>query len=309
MKVESMFTMKADRIGNAFHGVLIASAAVAMLFLGPAAGRAADPGGPKPVGKSPAVTFESIPGSTAKRVILTAKAAERLGIETGKVGEKRVVLKQMVSGLVIPPMEKQPTPKPPGGVFGGFGRVAAASATQAVAAATPAPPRVTPRSTSPTAGDVWVLVSLSPAEWDRLAKNKPARLLPLATRDASGKGVFARPSGMEPLEDMRRAMLSLYYVVPGKDHGLTVNERMRVELQLSGSNDKKKVVAYGAVYYDAKGDAWVYVNTKPLVFERRRVGVERVVGDLAVLSDGPPVGTPVVTVGAALLYGTEIFGK
>jgi hypothetical protein len=37
--------------------------------------------------------------------------------------------------------------------------------------------------------------------------------------------------------------------------------------------------------------------------------VERVVGDLAVLSDGPPVGTPVVTVGAALLYGTEIFGK
>jgi hypothetical protein len=63
------------------------------------------------------------------------------------------------------------------------------------------------------------------------------------------------------------------------------------------------------VYYDAKGDAWIYVNTKPLVFERRRVGVERVAGELAVLSDGPPVGTPVVTVGAALLYGAEIFGK
>jgi hypothetical protein len=327
MKDKSMFTMKADRIGRAFLGVWIASAAVAMLLLGPAAARAADPGGPGPVGKSPVVTFESIPGSTAKRVILTAKAAERLGIETGKVGIKPVVLKQMVSGLIIPPMEKRPAPKPSGGMFGGFDRGAAApapsggafggfgrlasapSATQTVTATELAPTRVAPRSTSPAAGDVWVLVTLSPAEWDRLEKNKPARILPLATRDKLGKKVLARPSGMEPQEDMKRSMLSLYYVVPGKDHGLTVNDRMRVELQLAGSNEKKKVVPYGSVYYDAKGDPWVYVNTKPLVFERQRVGVERVVGELAVLSNGPPVGTSVVTVGAALLYGAEIFGK
>jgi hypothetical protein len=46
-----------------------------------------------------------------------------------------------------------------------------------------------------------------------------------------------------------------------------------------------------------------------LVFERRRIGVERIMGDLAVLSDGPSVGTEVVMVGAPLLYGTEIFGK
>jgi hypothetical protein len=335
MKVISMIAMKVGRTRETFHGMSVALA-VASLFLATPA-RAVDPGGPGPVGKNPPVSFESIPGSTAKRVILTAKAAERLGIETGKVGEEPIILKQMVSGLIIPPMEKQPKPQPFGGVFGGFGRGAAAPSPPPVAAATttpnladvglggfgrvvPAslkqpvaavapPPRVAPRSTSPATAHVWVLVTLSPAEWERLAKDKPARLLPLATRDASGKNVFARPSGMEPLEDMKRAMLSLYYVVPGKDHGLTVNERMRVELQLSGSNEKKKVVAYGAVYYDAKGDAWVYVNTKPLVFERRRVGVERIVGDLAVLSDGPPVGTPVVTVGAALLYGTEIFGK
>ncbi|MGH8846135.1 MAG: hypothetical protein ACREXQ_02675, partial [Polaromonas sp.] len=101
----------------------------------------------------------------------------------------------------------------------------------------------------------------------------------------------------------------VYYVVPGKDHGLTVNTRMRVELQLSGSEEKQKVVPYSAVYYDAKGNAWVYVNGTPLTYERQRIAVERVVGDLAILSAGPSVGTPVVTVGAALLYGAEIFGK
>jgi len=265
--------------------------------LAPAATRAADPGGSKPAGKSPAVTFESIPGSPTKRVILSAKAAERLGIATGKVSEEPVVRKQIVSGLVMPPLEKRAVVKPAGGIFGGFGKVAAPLEPQPVS------------SKASRTGDVWVLVSLSRGEWDRLAKDKPARVLPLATRAKLGSEVFARPSGIAPLEDMKRSMLSLYYVVPGRDHGLTVNDRTRVELQLAGSTEKQKIVPYGAVYYDAKGAAWAYVNPKPLTFERERIGVDRVIGDVAVLSEGPPVGTPVVTVGAALLYGAEIFGK
>jgi hypothetical protein len=152
-------------------------------------------------------------------------------------------------------------------------------------------------------------VTLSPREWERLAKDKPARLMPLATRDKAAKQVLAEPSGIEPLEDSKRSMLSLYYRVPGKDHGLTLASRMRVELPLAGAEEKQKVVPYGAIFYDSKGVAWVYVNPQPLTYQRQRVAVERVVGDLAVLSEGPPVGTPIVTVGAALLYGTEIFKK
>jgi len=278
---------------------LVAVGLVTTLVVAPAAAPGADPGGSGAVGKSPAVRLESIPGSSTKRVILTAKAAERLGIETGKVGIEPIVRRQMVSGLVVPPVEKQPEGSGANGGFGGFQRIAAA----------PAPPPVAVRATVPAARETWVLVTLSRVEWDRLAKDKPARVLPLATRDRSGGELWARPSGMPPLEDMKRSMLRLYYVAPGSDHGLTLNTRMRVELQLAGSDEKQRVVPYGALYYDAKGTAWVYVNTAPLVFERQRVGVERIVGDLAVLGDGPPVGTPVVTVGAALLYGAEIFGK
>jgi multidrug efflux pump subunit AcrA (membrane-fusion protein) len=158
-------------------------------------------------------------------------------------------------------------------------------------------------------GDVWVLVSLSPAEWERTAKDKPARLLALGTRTSLSTELFAKPSGLPPVEDPKRSMLSLYYVVPGKDHGLDVNNRLRVELPMQGSEEKQKVVPYSAVYYDGKGTPWVYVTSTPLVYERQRVGVERVAGDLAVLSEGPPVGTSVVSVGASLLFGTEIFGK
>ena len=69
------------------------------------------------------------------------------------------------------------------------------------------------------------------------------------------------------------------------------------------------MVPYSAVYYDAKGGAWTYVNGKPQTYERQKIVVNRIVGDVAVLSEGPPVGTQVVTAGAPLLYGTEIFGK
>jgi hypothetical protein len=304
MILESMVAVRAGRNAGLSVGGFVAWAAVATLSLAPAAANAADPGKSGPVGKSPVVTFESIPGSPAKRIILTQRAAERLGIETGKVSEEAIVSKQMVGGLVIPPIppsELLAQRQPAGGTFGGFGQGAAVPASKPVTAPVKASAN----------GEVWVLVTLSPAEWERLAKDKPARLLPLATRENSqnGHGVLALPLGIPPQEDIKRSMLTLYYKVPGKNHGLTVQQRMRVELQLPGNEAKQKVVPYGAVYYDGKGAAWVYLNPQPLVFERQRIKVERVVGDLAVLAEGPPVGAPVVTVGAALLYGTEIFGK
>jgi hypothetical protein len=271
-------------------GGLVALAATTTLAL------AAGPGSPGPAGK--AVTLERISGSTAKRVILTPKAAERLGIQTGQVSEATISRKQMVAGLVIPPVDSQAQPRQAGGLFGGFAQVAAPSSPPPVAA------KALPRD-----DEAWVLVTLSPAEWERLAKDKPARLLPLATRDKFGSEILARPSGMPPLEDTKRSMLHAYYVVPGKDSGLALNKRMRVELPLTGNDARHKVVPYGAVYYDAKGGAWVYVNTAPFTFERQRIGVDRIEGDLALVTEGPPVGTPVVTVGAALLYGAEIFGK
>lgn len=299
MKVKSMVAMREDRNGGTILGEFVALAAVVMLLLAPttvdSAGSGSGPGG-----KSEPVKFEDIPGSTVKRVILSSKAAERLGIETGKVSEKPIIRKQMVGGRVIPPVKNQPKPTVSAIGFGSFRRLA-----------TPQVPLPVPESVkSPAADEAWVLVTLSRGEWDRLRKDKPARVLPLATRNESGNEVFALPSGIPPHQDLKRSMLTLYYVLPGRDHGLTLYHRVRVELQMSGTDEKRKVVPYSAVYYGADGTAWVYVNPKPLVFERQPIVIERIVGDLAILSDGPSVGTKVVTVGAPLLYGAEVvFGK
>jgi hypothetical protein len=270
--------------------------------------------------KSSTVKLEPNPATGVPRVTLAAKSVERLGIRTGQISEELISRKQMVSGLVVPVGDKAPAGRSSGGGFGGYGQAAPASAakpgsgfalpgqvkTSLQTQAAPAAP-VTDRT--PVTGEVWVLVTLSPGEYERLSKDRPARLLPLATRDTAWKEMAAAPNGMEPVEDIKRTMMSVYYKVPGKNHGLAINDRLRVELPLSGSEAKQLAVPYGAVYYDAKGSAWVYVNPEPMTYERQRITVDRIVGDTALLSAGPPVGTPVVTVGTALLYGTEIFKK
>lgn len=64
-------------------------------------------------------------------------------------------------------------------------------------------------------------------------------------------------------------------------------------------------VPYSAIWYDAKGGAFVYVVTAPLSYVRAPITVDRVEGDQAILSAGPSAGTEVVTQGAAELYGAE----
>jgi hypothetical protein len=65
------------------------------------------------------------------------------------------------------------------------------------------------------------------------------------------------------------------------------------------------VVPYGAILYDTKGDTWTFTNPSPLTYVRAKIVVESVEGDRAILSQGPPAGTTVVTVGAAELMGAE----
>jgi multidrug efflux pump subunit AcrA (membrane-fusion protein) len=65
------------------------------------------------------------------------------------------------------------------------------------------------------------------------------------------------------------------------------------------------LIPYAAVFYTATGDTWTYTNPEPLTFVRVPIVVDRIEGDRVFLSDGPPVGTEVVTQGSAELYGTE----
>jgi hypothetical protein len=64
-------------------------------------------------------------------------------------------------------------------------------------------------------------------------------------------------------------------------------------------------IPYSALVYDKAGKTWVYTNPEGRDYVRAAIEVQRIEGDLAYLSSGPPVGTAVVTVGTAELWGVD----
>jgi hypothetical protein len=74
---------------------------------------------------------------------------------------------------------------------------------------------------------------------------------------------------------------------------------------MSTDGTQRLVVPYAAVLYGLEGETWVYTNPEPLVFIRQPITVEYIQGDQAYLTEGPPTGPKIVTVGGAELLGTE----
>jgi len=126
-----------------------------------------------------------------------------------------------------------------------------------------------------------------------LAADRTARIRTLARGDASWTAyqVDTPAAGRE----IRFAVDDPKGLVPGQ----------RVGVELSLSTSQRRVVPYSSVIYDENGGTWVYTCPEPLNYVRAPITIDFIEGDVAVLKDGPPNGTQVVSVGAVELYGTE----
>lgn len=144
---------------------------------------------------------------------------------------------------------------------------------------------------------VWIQVRLSESDLPKVDLSKPARVVPLVPIGARGWTV--------PVVQVRAEEDELYYAVDGAGRSLVPGQAVSVELPVFGSGTIRKTVPYSAVLYDLSGDTWVYTAPTPLTFVRQPIKVDYIEGDLAILSEGPPAGTPVVTVGLAPLIGVE----
>lgn len=84
-------------------------------------------------------------------------------------------------------------------------------------------------------------------------------------------------------------------------------ERIGLETARVGSAaGTMTTVPYSAVLYDGQGGAWVYTNPDGLTFVRAKVSISKIDGDTARLSDGPPPGTVIATVGVSEIFGAEM---
>lgn len=87
-------------------------------------------------------------------------------------------------------------------------------------------------------------------------------------------------------------------------------ERLELLTETVKPADGGILLPYAALLYDAEGKTWVYGNPEPRVFERQAVTVTKVEAGVVTASAGPAVGSQVVTVAAAELFGAEfVTGK
>ncbi len=218
---------------------------------------------------------EPIEGTDLKRVILTLEAAERLDLRTAPVREELVERTRTVGGEVVTAANASGTISTPGDL-----------------------------------SRMWVRVPLTESDLNMVDRGQPALVLPLGRDDEEDEDsdetadVMAEPDD-GPFDDAEEGSEAVYYAVDSAEHGLVPGQFVLVELSLSGSGTQRKVVPYSAVLYDTDGKTWVYTNPEPLVFVRHLVSIDYIEGDLAVLLEGPPVGTQVVMVGVAELFGAE----
>jgi RND family efflux transporter MFP subunit len=154
---------------------------------------------------------------------------------------------------------------------------------------------------------VWVKVPVYVGDLARIATDKEAGVGGLA--DAPGAPVRpAKPIDAPPSGDPLAATVNVFYEVANPDGALRPGQRVGVTLPLRGE-DQTLAIPRAALIRDIHGDVWVYVNTAPHTYSRRRVSIDRIVGDFAALAGGSlKPGAQVVTDGAAELFGTEFGG-
>jgi hypothetical protein len=104
------------------------------------------------------------------------------------------------------------------------------------------------------------------------------------------------PAELEPIKgtDVNRVVIDAEGV-----------ERAGIQTAPIRQNGQGTVMPHSAVIYDADGEIFTYTSPEPRTYVRQKIVIDHVDGDSVMLSDGPPAGTEVVTVGAALVYGTE----
>ena len=150
---------------------------------------------------------------------------------------------------------------------------------------------------------VWIKVPVYVGDLATVDTKKPAKVHSLSNFDRAQIRT-AEPAVAPFSADPESVTADLFYELSNTDLSYRPGQKVSVILTLKDTQ-ASLVAPYSSILYDMYGSTWVYQNTEPHVYVRRRVELHHVLDNLAILSRGPAAGAKVVTAGAAELFGTE----
>jgi len=150
---------------------------------------------------------------------------------------------------------------------------------------------------------MWVRVPVPVGDMDELAYEQAAQVGPLIGPANAPKSA-AKPIAAPPSANAQAGTVDVYFELANSKGAFHPGERLGVEVPLKGSGESLAVPA-GAIAYDIHGNAWLFEQTAPHTFVRRRADVHHVVNGVVALANGPKVGASIVVEGAIELFAAE----
>ena len=149
---------------------------------------------------------------------------------------------------------------------------------------------------------IWIRVPVYVGELERLSSASTVVIHNIGRAPGVDGRRVRRVRGV-PAGNASAATVDLFYEVDNSSMKHRPGER--VGISFASGKSEAVVVPWSAVIHDINGGTWVYANTAPQTYSRRRVEVESVVNGMALLRRGPDVGAKIVKTGAAELFAAE----
>jgi len=150
----------------------------------------------------------------------------------------------------------------------------------------------------------WIRVPVYVGVLTDINRQQSARMEPLGHLTGQ-TGFVVNPVSAPPSSNPIAATVDLFYEVANSNKEWQLGQKVQVFLPLIQTGESL-VVPWSAVIMDIYGGTWVYEQSAPHTFVRKRVQVSFIHGSEAVLASGPTPDSEIVVQGAAELFGTEV---
>lgn len=151
---------------------------------------------------------------------------------------------------------------------------------------------------------LWVRVPIPAGDLDTIDQEADAEIQSLSAMSGA-PNIVGKATNAPPTADSLTSSTHLYYAIQNNQSALRPMQRVSVSLKSRSKSIQVLTMPWSAVVFDVYGGSWVYAQQSTNVYERKRVFLDHVVGQQAVISEGPLEGSKVVVNGALELFGVE----
>ena len=155
-----------------------------------------------------------------------------------------------------------------------------------------------------TLNSLWVRVPIPAGDLEAIDQQAEAKIQPLSATSKADY-LIAKPVKAPPTADLLTSSKHLYYAIQSDQSALGPMQRVSVTLNTQSKSNKALTLPWSAVVFDVYGGSWVYTQQSKNLYERKRVFLDYVSGNQAIISDGPPEGSKIVVNGALELFSVE----